>query len=255
MSDTFASKDALNKLSDEIRGEVEFNRRNLAEKMETIEKEAEQDAAKLSETVENIKNSLEDNLSDSRAAQGDLARLDRDLQETKEKLTASVETMDSLESRHTETVHRMKEVTILTTEIENYVRTVESKISADSADAFAKINKDVDELQDFRADIQSNNDNVWRKMNDMERNIAAAKDAIGDEVDGRLASQKESLSSQLHQVDLENKDLREKVVQLEEGHSLHVNKISMMETLRDQIQTVEMARQQSDARYVVTTDC
>ena len=62
MSDTFASKDALNKLSDEIRGEVEFNRRNLAEKMETIEKEAEQDAAKLSEAVENIKNSLEDNL-------------------------------------------------------------------------------------------------------------------------------------------------------------------------------------------------
>ena len=154
-----------------------------------------------------------------------------------------------------ETVSRMKEVTILTTEIENYVRTVESKIAADSADAFAKINKDVDELQDFRADIQSNNDNVWRKMNDMERNIAAAKDAIGDEVDRRLASQKESLSSQLHQVDLENKELREKVVQLEEGHSLHVNKISMMETLRDQIQTVEMARQQSDARYVVTTDC
>ena len=37
MSDAFASKDALNKLSDEIRGEVEFNRRNLAEKMETIE--------------------------------------------------------------------------------------------------------------------------------------------------------------------------------------------------------------------------
>ena len=87
---------------------------------------------------------------------------------------------------------------------------------------------------------------LW--INNIEKNVAAAKDAIEDEVDGRLASRTESLSSQLYQVDLDNKELREKMIQLEDGHNVQVNKITMMETLRDQINTVEMARQQSDAR-------
>ena len=250
MSDSFASQEALKKLSDEIRGEVEDNRRDLTTKMETIEQEAEQGTAKLTETVENIKNTLEDNLSDAKTARGDLAKLEKSLEETKEKMADSEKTIGSLESRHLETVSRMKEVTILTTEIENYVKTMENKIAADSADAFAKINKDLNQLEDFRSDTKTNNDNVWTKIDNIEKNIAAAKDAIEDEVDGRLSSQKESLSSQLQQVDLDNKELREKIVLLEEGHNLQVNKIGLMETLRDQIQTVEMARQQSDARLV-----
>ena len=147
------------------------------------------------------------------------------------------------------------QVTLLTTEMKEYVRDVENKMVTDSENAFEKIAKDMDELQDsykalnnFKTDTATKSDIVWTKLGDIERNLAAAKDHIGDEVDGKLASQSDQLSTRLHQVDLDNQELREKVVLLEDGHNSQVSKLTMMEMLGDRLSTVEMARQQSDAR-------
>ena len=148
-----------------------------------------------------------------------------------------------------------RQVTLLTSEIKDYVRDMENKMVTDSETAFKRIAKDMDQLQDsyrdldnFKTDTVTNNDIVWSKLGDIERNLAAAQDNIGDEVDGKLASQSEELSSRLRQVELENREVREKVVLLEEGHISQVGKLTMMETLGDRLSTVEMARQQSDAR-------
>ena len=148
-----------------------------------------------------------------------------------------------------------RQVTLLTSEIKDYVRDMENKMVTDSETAFKRIAKDMDQLQDsyreldnFKTDTVTNNDIVWSKLGDIERNLAAAQDNIGDEVDGKLASQSEELSSRLRQVELENKEVREKVVLLEEGLTSQVGKLTMMETLGERLSTVEMARQQSDAR-------
>ena len=276
LSDNSASQEALNKLSSEVRTEIEENRKSLEEKMEMLEEDqrveregTDQSLNKLLENVENIKNSLEDNLTDAKTARSDLSALtedtralERQMEETKEKMSGSAEnlrnlesTVDSLESRHTETVTRMREVTVLTTEIEKYVKDMENKMITESENAFEKIAKDMDQLQDsfkdlnnFKTDTETNSGIVWSKLGDIESNLAAAKDHIGDEVDGKLASQNDELSSRLHQVDLDNKELREKVVLLEDGHNSQVGKLSLMETLGERLNTVEMARQQSDAR-------
>ena len=276
LSDNSATQEALNKLSSEVRTEIEENRKSLEEKMEMLEEDqrveregTDQSLNKLLENVENIKNSLEDNLTDAKTARSDLSALtedtralERQMEETKEKMSGSAEnlrnlesTVDSLESRHTETVTRMREVTVLTTEIEKYVKDMENKMITESENAFEKIAKDMDQLQDsfkdlnnFKTDTETNSGIVWSKLGDIESNLAAAKDHIGDEVDGKLASQNDELSSRLHQVDLDNKELREKVVLLEDGHNSLVSKLSLMETLGDRLNTVEMARQQSDAR-------
>ena len=146
-------------------------------------------------------------------------------------------------------------MTLLTSEIKDYVRDMENKMVTDSDTAFKRIAKDMDQLQDsyreldnFKTDTVTNNDIVWSKLGDIERNLAAAQDTIGDQVEGKLASQREELSSRLRQVELENKEVREKVVLLEEGHTSQVGKLTMMETLGERLSTVEMARQQSDAR-------
>ena len=147
-------------------------------------------------------------------------------------------------------------MTLLTTEIKEYVRDMETKMVTDSENAFERIAKDMDQLQDsyrdlnnFKTDTATNSGLVWNKLGDIEQTLAATKDNIGDEVDGKLASQSDELSFRLHQVDLDNKELREKVVLLEEGHNSQVSKLTMMETLGDRLSTVEMARQQSDVRY------
>ena len=114
-----------------MKTELEETRKGLKEKVELLEEESraeregtDQSLNKLLESVENIKNSLEDNLTDAKAARSDLVRLtedtrvlERQLGETTEAVKGSAEnlrnlesTVDTLESRHTETVTRMREV-------------------------------------------------------------------------------------------------------------------------------------------------
>ena len=114
-----------------MKTELEESRRSLEEKLEVVEEEGRaeregtgQSLNKLLENVENIRNSLEDNLTEAKTARSDLSQLtedtralERELGQTKEKMAGSAEnlrnlesTVDTLESRHTETVTRMREV-------------------------------------------------------------------------------------------------------------------------------------------------
>ena len=114
-----------------MKTELEENRKRLEEKLEVVEEEGRaeregtgQSLNKLLENVENIRNSLEDNLTEAKTARSDLSQLtedtralERELGQTKEKMAGSAEnlrnlesTVDTLESRHTETVTRMREV-------------------------------------------------------------------------------------------------------------------------------------------------
>ena len=100
LSDNSASQEALNKLGSEVRTEMEANRKSLEEKVELLEEEqrAEREGTdeslnKLLENVENIRNSLEDNLTEAKTARSDLSQLtedtralEKDLDETKEKM-------------------------------------------------------------------------------------------------------------------------------------------------------------------------
>merc|ERR1711892_1162857 len=111
--------------------------------------------------------------------------IDSDVEDVKDKLRKAVDNVDSanktiqvFETRHIETVERMRELTVMTSSIESYVKTQEQKLEQEKANDFNQFNGQLQELRLSHdnimtkiGDADADNNTLLEKLDVLEKNL------------------------------------------------------------------------------------
>merc|ERR1711892_983886 len=125
----------------------------------------------MSDTIEKTKEMAEDNNTNIKHIFAKIEKhenafvtIDSNVEDVKDKLRKVVDNVDSVnktikvfENRHMETVEKMRELTVMTSSIESYVKTQDQKLVQEKANDFNQFNGQLQELR-------LANDNISKKM-------------------------------------------------------------------------------------------
>lgn len=156
-----------------------------------------------------------------------------------------------LDNRTTETVERMKEVTVMTVSVDKKVQVLQEKMTTENKEAFDKIDAAVSEVsmvQDELKEIRNEIDEKHKKLDGSVRTFVDSIDSIKTNFDEKLNDAGRNLGARLDHLETEGGDIRDKVVLLEEGHNNQVSRLSLMDTFGSRLSVVEEARQQSSVQ-------
>merc|ERR1711892_749785 len=187
--------------------------------------------------------------------------IDSDVEDVKDKLRKAVDNVDSanktiqvFENRHIETVERMRELTVMTSSIESYVKTQEQKLEQEKANDFNQFNGQLQELRlsngnisTKMVDLDADNKTLLEKVNEMEKNFQDL-DAADKQLLQKLEDHSLVQDSKMNKMDSENKDQVKKIVQIEDAYQLQVQKVQYMDSIQIRLTQIEESKQLTDAK-------
>merc|ERR1711892_944682 len=111
--------------------------------------------------------------------------IDSNVEDVKDKLRKAVDNVDSVnktiqvfENRHMETAERMRELTVMMSSIESYVKTQEQKLEQEKTNNFNQFNGQLQELRFAHdnistkmVDVDADNNTLLEKLNILEKNL------------------------------------------------------------------------------------
>jgi len=225
----------LDKNKQDVEAELKIIK-DVAEKTDDSMRNANEEILKLENSLKELKKDVHD--------------VTDDCSKNTDRIDTLEHIVDGLESRSTETVERMKDVTVLAGQIKLDVSNLEKKMEEEGKQTFEKINSNINELNDISSELEKIRNTILQQQT----NINISLKSMGDNVDGsknslnqKLSEQNEIYNSRLSELQNGFDEARNKIILLEEGHSLSVTKFEMMETLGSRLSTVEDTRQMSDA--------
>merc|ERR1712168_1096295 len=167
-------------------------------------------------------------------------------------------TIQIFESRHSETIERIKEVTVLAGNIDTNVKAQEQRMEQQKANDFNQFNNQLEQLKrqqegssNKMSNIDADHHTLMEKLMGLERNLDTRLKHL-DDIDSNMSSrfgifQEESIH-RIKSVEDENKYNREKLILLEDAHQNQLQKAAYIENLGDRVNQLDEMRQQSEAR-------
>ena len=256
----------------EIKEKMDSRNAEISHKLDSI-KEEQKDAKKdnddsvaiLFENVAKVKQAVETNEDKIKSLHDNIGSMSEkqdelryDVNVSNDKIQKNVEDIQKIENivgdldkRTHETVERMKEATVMTVSVEKKVQALQEQMTRENKEAFDKIDATVSEIsmvQDDLKEIRNDIDVKHKNLDGSVRTFADSIDGIKTKFDEKLTDAGRNLGARLDQLESEGGDIREKVVQLEEGHNNHVSRISLMDTFGSRLSVMEEARQQSSVQ-------
>ena len=238
---------------------------SIKENQKEAKKDVDDSVAILFENVAKVKQSVESNEDKIKSLQDDMGSMSEKQDELRYEVNVSNDTIQKnvenilkieklvgdLDTRTTETVERMKEVTLMTVSVDKKVQVLQDKMTTENKEAFDKIEAAVSEIsmvQDELKEIRNDFDVKHKNLDGSVRTFVDSIDGIKSNFDEKLNDAGRNLGARLDQLETEGGDIREKVVLLEEGHNNQVSRLSLMDTFGSRLSVMEEARQQSSVQ-------
>merc|ERR1719394_645417 len=228
-------------------------------------KDNDECVAILFESVDKVKKTVETNQDELKTVHDFVGEVNEKQEEMRQEMDVSADNIEknvkglrnveaaveNLENRTTETVERMKEVTVLASKIDNSVQVLEKKMGEENVKVFDMINTNLEQINIVSGEISSLKISIEEKQRSFDgdlKNVEVSVDGLKNNFEMRLDSLHKDQDTKIAGMATDVEDVRSKIVLLEEGHNVQVNRFQMMESLGSRLTTVEEARQMSDAR-------
>ena len=238
---------------------------SIKEDQKEAKKDIDDSVAILFENVAKVKQSVETNEDKIKSLNENMGSMSEKQDELRYEVNVSNDTIQKnveniqkieklvgdLDTRTTETVERMKEVTVMTVSVDKKVQVLQEKMTTENKEAFDKIDAAVAEIsmvQDEMKELRNEIDVKHKNLDGSVRTFVDSIDSVKTNFDEKLNDAGRNLGARLEQLETEGGDIREKVVLLEEGHNSQVSRLSLMDTFGSRLSVMEEARQQSSVQ-------
>ena len=143
---------------------------------------------------------------------------------------------------------------MLASSVETYVKSQEQSREQDTARHMATYSNQLEELRvevtgamGRLGRVDEDNQTLLEKINNLSSRLVAL-DSKDGELEVRIGQATAEFMGRLSVLDNEGGSVREKVQQLEDAHTLQVEKVNYVEALGSRVNMIEASRQQSEAR-------
>ena len=262
----------IKNLNNDVMIKVDQKSEALTEKITLFQEEHKKEkkdndecVAILFESVDKVKKTVETNQDELKTVHDFVGEVNEKQKEMRQEMDVSADNIEknvkglrnveagveNLENRTTETVERMKEVTVLASKIDNSVQVLEKKMGEENVKVFDMINTNLEQINIVSGEISSLKISIEEKQRSFDgdlKNVEVSVDGLKNNFEMRLDSLHKDQDTKIAGMATDVEDVRSKIVLLEEGHNVQVNRFQMMEGLGSRLTTVEEARQMSDAR-------
>jgi len=252
----------------DIRSLVDMNK----ERVDGYEKDISSKVLQLQENIETLQkdndktsNITKDNSVRIAKVESLIDGLGNEFETSKDRLRKNVDDMQNVnkslnlfESRHVETVERMKEVTMLVSTMESSIQTQEQRFLKQTEENYSQLNNNLQEIkknhdeQGARIEgISDDNQMLLEKLNALDKNIDNRLKGIDSNHKNTFDSFQNSLKdngNRFSKMDIDIAENSTKIKQLEDAYHTQMEKSLYMETLSEKISMMEESRQQTDAR-------
>merc|ERR1711892_928559 len=167
-------------------------------------------------------------------------------------------TIQVFEGRHVETIEKVKEVSVLASNIEVNVKAQEQKMEQQKANDFNQFSNQLEQLKKQQensnkkvSDIDADNHTLMEKTIGLERNFEnrlKSLDEIDNDIRSRLGTFQVESTQKIKSVEDESKYNRERLILLEEAHQQQLQKAVYVENLGARVNQLDEMRQQSEAK-------
>merc|ERR1712066_772437 len=185
-----------------------------------------------------------------------LEDIDNESETSKNRITKINEHMESInktiqifESRHSETIEKIKEVTVLASNIDTNVKAQEQKMEQQKANDFNQFNNQLEQLKRQQegsnskiSNIDADHHTLMEKLMGLERNLdnrLKHLDEIDNNISSRLGVFQDESTQRIKLVENDNKYNKEKLILLEDAHQLQLQKAAYMENLGDRVNQLD----------------
>merc|ERR1711892_849720 len=167
-------------------------------------------------------------------------------------------TIQVFEGRHVETIEKVKEVSVLASNIEVNVKAQEQKMEQQKANDFNQFSNQLEQLKKQQensnkkvSDIDADNHTLMEKTIGLERNFEnrlKSLDEIDNDIRSRLGTFQVESTQKIKSVEDESKYNRERLILPEEAHQQQLQKAVYVENLGARVNQLDEMRQQSEAK-------
>merc|ERR1711892_504507 len=167
-------------------------------------------------------------------------------------------TIQVFEGRHVETIEKVKEVSVLASNIEVNVKAQEQKMEQQKANDFNQFSNQLEQLKKQQensnkkvSDIDADNHTLMEKTIGLERNFEnrlKSLDEIDNDIRPRLGTFQVESTQKIKSVEDESKYNRERLILLEEAHQQQLQKAVYVENLGARVNQLDEMGQQSEAK-------
>merc|ERR1711915_316253 len=227
---------------------------SLQDNIDLLEKENEKKVTELSEQntkLNKVYVMFEGFESEFESAKDRLRKVVDDMQNTNKSLGV-------FESRHVETVERMREVTMLVSNVESEVQKQEQRYMKQKEEDFNVLNNQIQEIKKEQGghvskfnNINDDNQMLLEKLNLVERNIDTSLKNLKNsdsKIFDIIQNSEKNNGDKFTSIDKDIHNNSDKLKQLQDAYQTQMEKTNYMETLTQKINVIEDNRQQSDAR-------
>merc|ERR1711892_1203286 len=210
-------------------------------------------------------NNIKEIVSKITSQENRLEDFDNESETSKSRITKINEHMESItrtiqvfESRHSETIEKIKEVTVLASNIDINVKAQEQKMDQQKANDFNQFNSQLEQLKRQQdgscnkiSDIDADHHTLMEKLMGLERNLdnrLKNLDEIDNSISSRLGNFQDENTHRIKSVEDVSKYNREKLVLLEDAHQKQLQKEVYMENIGARVNQLDEMRQQSEAK-------
>ena len=181
-----------------------------------------------------------------------------DLKKLLERFSKLQNDLQSLDVKHVETVERMKEVTVLATNIEVHVKSQEQRIEQQNEEGLTNVNKkiamiegDLDTAQKKIADLDSKGLSLSGNVQTTNQTLVSKLDElkkITDDLEAKLSNASADHSKKMEAIQDLYAENTDKIKGLEEASMQHFERARYFETLNTRVAQLDEMRQQSEAK-------
>merc|ERR1711892_637404 len=206
-------------------------------------------------------NNIKEIVSKITSQENRLEDFDNESETSKSRITKINEHMESItrtiqvfESRHSETIEKIKEVTVLASNI----KAQEQKMDQQKANDFNQFNSQLEQLKRQQdgscnkiSDIDADHHTLMEKLMGLERNLdnrLKNLDEIDNTISSRLGNFQDESTHRIKSVEDVSKYNREKLVLLEDALQKLLQKEVYMENIGARVNQLDEMRQQSEAK-------
>ena len=241
-----------------LTAETDGLKAQISHEMQTSVENFEEGQTKLQEAFKEHLSNFSAQVSKLDKVETDADVANSDLKNLLERFTKLQNDLQSLDVKHVETVERMKEVTVLATNIEVHVKSQEQRIEQQNEEGLTNVNKkiamlegDLDSVQKKIADVDNKGLSLSGNVQTINQTLVSKLDElkkVTDDLEARLNNASADHSKKMETLQDLHAENTDKIKGLEEASMQHFERARYFETLNTRVAQLDEMRQQSEAK-------